>query len=66
MPVIDRNYLYTMDEVAQLFRVSRRTIDRWVKAQHLSCVKIGRVRRIMGSELQRLLSQHQEGKRGTA
>ena len=66
MPLVDTDKLYTIDEVARLFQVSRRTIDRWIKAQQIVSVKIGRVRRITGKELQRLLIEHQEGSQGTA
>jgi len=42
-----------IDEVADEFRVSRRTVQRWIKSGELDTVKIGGTRRIWVDEIQK-------------
>jgi len=46
---------YTPEEVANLIKVSRKTIYNWIQEGRLKAVKIGHFWRISESELNRLL-----------
>jgi excisionase family DNA binding protein len=48
---------YSVDEVADLFGVSTRTIRRWIKAAH----RFGRTLRIAHDDLKDFLSRHEVG-----
>ena len=43
--------LYTTQEVAKLLRVSRRTVQEWVRAGDLTAVRYGRLLRIRQADL---------------
>lgn len=47
---------YTIAEVAEIVRVSRRTVYTWRDAGKLNAVKIGRGLRVSQTELDRILS----------
>ena len=44
----------TLDEAAQLLRVSRRTVQRWVRDGLLPATSVGRVRRVKRADLAHL------------
>jgi len=46
---------YTPEEVANLIKVSRKTIYNWIQEGRLKAVKIGHFWRVSESELNRLL-----------
>jgi excisionase family DNA binding protein len=43
--------LYTTDEVAQLLRVSQRTVQDWIRSGTLTAVRYGRLLRIRQADL---------------
>lgn len=57
------SYLLTQEEVSHLFRVSKRTVQRWTKRDLIPTLKIGgttrydieEVRRLLGNEVDVLL-----------
>jgi excisionase family DNA binding protein len=48
--------IYTIEEAAQILKVSQSTIRRWINTGKLTSSKIGRLYRISGSDVQRLLT----------
>lgn len=52
---MDDNYL-TVEEVAQRLRVSKQTIYSWIAEGRLESTKLGRVRRIMASSVERFVA----------
>jgi len=49
--------MYTLKEVAELFRVDIQTVRRWTREDKIKSVKIGeRLIRIPGKEVKRLLN----------
>ena len=43
--------LYTTDEVAQLLRVSQRTVQVWIRSGALTAVRYGRLLRVRQADL---------------
>jgi excisionase family DNA binding protein len=54
MQVVEETY-YTLREVAEKLRVSRRTVYRWVQARELPAYKLGGEFRITERDLERFL-----------
>lgn len=52
---------FTPEEVADRFKVTRRTIYRWIKEGRLQSVKVGDLVRITKSALEEFLKAGQEG-----
>ena len=53
--------LMTTAEVAELFRVSPKTVARWAKDHRISCLRtLGGHRRYRAEEIRRLLEQFEE------
>ena len=53
--------LYTTDEVAQLLRVSQRTVQDWIRSGTLTAVRYGRLLRVRQTDLAtfgEVLNQH--------
>ena len=48
--------LYTLQEVAEILKVSTRTVHRHIESGKLSAVRIGRLYRIKESALQRFIN----------
>jgi excisionase family DNA binding protein len=48
--------LYTVDEVAVRFKVTRQTVYNWIKAGQLAAIKVGRSVRIEASALDRFIA----------
>ncbi len=48
---------YTIDEIAQLLKVSYLTVFRWIKANKLSAYKIGKQYRIDVQDLNKFLEE---------
>lgn len=48
--------LHTIDEVAKTFRVTRRTVDRWIRFRAVTSIKVGGRRLIPDFEVQRLMA----------
>jgi excisionase family DNA binding protein len=46
--------VYTIQEVADMFRVTRKTIYQWINAGKLNIIKIERTIRIEQSEIDRI------------
>ena len=44
--------LYTLDEVADILQVTRRTLYTWIKADQLKAVKMGKYWRVSEQALQ--------------
>lgn len=44
---------YRLDEVAEQFDVTRRTVERWVKSGELESVKIGHTRRVTDEQIEK-------------
>ena len=44
---------FRLDEVAEEFDVTRRTVERWIKNGDLESVKIGHTRRITREEIEK-------------
>ena len=58
----DRNQkLLTIEETADLLRVSTRTVRRWIKAGALGAYQFGRQWRIARAELEEHLRTHHRG-----
>ncbi len=55
--------LLTKEEVAALFKVHPRTIDRWLRSNLLKCYKLGEGKtsllRFKKSEVEKFLSEHE-------
>jgi excisionase family DNA binding protein len=52
--------LLTIDEVAELLRLGKRTVERYVGEGEIASVKIGRRRLVERAELERFLRQAQK------
>ena len=50
-------YIYTVEEVAKLFKVSKRTIYNWIYLKKLKVIKVGREYRIKKQEVERILNK---------
>lgn len=44
---------YNLEEVAKEFDVSRRTVERWIKAREIDSIKIGHTRRVTRDEIEK-------------
>lgn len=60
-PADDRFTTYTVSEVADILRVSRRTVFTYLKNGELNGFKIGRTVRITPAELERFIQNRQNG-----
>jgi excisionase family DNA binding protein len=61
MPHESGDALMTTAEVAELFRVSPKTVARWAKDHRISCLRtLGGHRRFRSEEIRRLLAQFEE------
>ena len=47
---------YTVKEAAEVFRVSERTLWRWIKSGRLTATKFGKIYRITPEEIRRVLA----------
>jgi len=52
--------LLTLREVANLLRVSEKTVRRWVASRRIPCLRLGRAIRFRVGDVSRWLSAHQE------
>lgn len=50
---------YSIEEVADLLRVSPRTVRRWIKAGQLRAHRFGRTMRIACEDLQDFIARHE-------
>lgn len=50
-------YIYTVEEVAKLFKVSKRTVYNWIYLKKLKVIKVGREYRIKKQEVERILNK---------
>lgn len=48
---------YTPDEVAEILKVTRRTVYNYIKNEDLKAVKIGKYLRISGTNLQEFIER---------
>ena len=48
---------YLVDELAEMLRVSKMTIYRWIKSNKMTAVKVGKELRIERAEFDRLIAQ---------
>ena len=51
--------LLTIPNVAEICRVSERTVRRWIKAGELPAIRLGRQWRIVRKDLERIISDNQ-------
>ena len=56
MQVMEEAY-YTLAEVAERLKVSRRTVYRWIQAGDLPAYKLGQEWRIQGADLEKFLEE---------
>lgn len=54
---IDKNQLYTTEEVAQILRVSVITIKRYIAEDKLPSIKFNGIRRIKGEDLLKIINK---------
>jgi excisionase family DNA binding protein len=47
--------LYTIDEVAQILKVSKRTVYNYIKSGFLKAIKVGKYWRVMHTDLETFL-----------
>lgn len=52
---IDKNQLYTTEEVAKIFKVSPVTIKRYIAENKISSIKFNGLRRFKGGDLIKVL-----------
>jgi len=57
MKMSDRDYLYTVDEVAQILKVNKNAVYELINANVLKALKLGRLK-ITRFELLRFLKDH--------
>lgn len=48
--------IYTIEEVAQILKISQTTVRRKIKTGELKSRRLGRLHRVSGTELKRLIS----------
>lgn len=63
MRAVDETY-FTVEEVAERFKVSHMTVYRWIKAGELDAYKIGGEFRITEAAIERFLEAHRFRARG--
>ena len=51
--------LHTLDEAAETFACSRRTVERWIAAGELATVRVGRTVRVSTTALDRFIVAHE-------
>jgi excisionase family DNA binding protein len=56
--------LLTLDEAARQLRCARRSIERYVAAQHLAVVRLGRAVRVERGELHRFVAAMRQARDG--
>lgn len=54
------SHMHTVDDIAELFLVSERTVYRWIKSKKLKAVQIGRVLRITPGDLEQFIKSSQK------
>lgn len=52
---VNTNEIYTLAETQKILKISRSTILRLIKKDHIKTAKIGRQYRIMGREILRMV-----------
>jgi len=55
--IMDTRTFYTVDELAEMLKVSTQTIRAWIKSGKLKSFKIGKAHRIPDTEVQRLIAE---------
>ncbi len=55
--VMDTRTFYTVEELAEMLKVSTQTIRAWIKSGKLKSFKIGKAHRIPDTEVQRLIAE---------
>ena len=53
---MDERY-FTIEEIATRFKVTRQTVQNWLREGKLDSVKLGRARRILESSVDRMLKE---------
>jgi excisionase family DNA binding protein len=53
----NRELFYTLPEIADMLKVSRQTVYRWVKSGELPAFKLGHDWRIKDSDLQKFIEE---------
>lgn len=53
---IDKNQLYTTEEVAKILKVSAITIKRYIAEDKIPSIKFNGIRRIKGEDLAKILN----------
>lgn len=48
---------FTIEEIATRFKVTRQTVQNWIRTGKLESVKLGRARRILGTSVDKLVAE---------
>ena len=59
---INKNQLYTTEEVAKILKVSIITIKRYIASDKIPSIKFNGIRRIKGEDLQKILNSKKHAK----
>lgn len=59
---INKNQLYTPEEVAKILKVSVITIKRYIANDKIPSIKFNGIRRIKGEDLQKILNSKKHAK----
>jgi len=59
---INKNQLYTTEEVAKILKVSVITIKRYIANDKIPSIKFNGIRRIKGEDLQKILNSKKHAK----
>lgn len=59
---INKNQLYTTEEVANILKVSVITIKRYISNDKIPSIKFNGIRRIKGEDLQKILNSKKHAK----
>lgn len=60
---VDKNQIYTTEEVAEILRVSPITIKRYVADNKIPSIKFNGLRRFKGGDLLKILRNREYGKK---
>lgn len=59
---INKNQLYTTEEVAKILKISVITIKRYIANDKIPSIKFNGIRRIKGEDLQKILNSKKHAK----
>ena len=59
---IDKNQLYTTQEVAELLKVAAITVKRYISQNKIPSIKFNGIRRVKGNDLENILKTKKHAK----